>query len=69
MNAFYGRSNTVTCLPCYICATNCNYNSTVKLSQYFNGLSSASLKITNGMIGVDPCSGTYKYNVIKFECV
>jgi hypothetical protein len=39
------------------------------LSKYFNGLSSASLQITNSMIGSDPCRGTYKYNVIKFECI
>ncbi len=69
ISAFYGRSDTVTCLPCVRCVTNCYYDSKSKLIQYFNGLSSASLQITNSMIGIDPCQNTYKYNVFKFECV
>ncbi len=69
MQAFYGRTDTVTCLPCVKCATNCYFNSTAKLSTFFNGLSSATVPITNSMIGIDPCGGTYKYNVIKFQCL
>jgi hypothetical protein len=69
LKAFYGRIDTATCLPCAGCATSCSFDSTAKLSSFFNGLSTATLQITNGMIGIDPCGGTYKYNVIKFQCV
>jgi hypothetical protein len=69
VSAVYGRSDTVTCLPCYGCSTSCYFDSKAKLSPFFNGLTSATRQLTNSMIGLDPCGGTYKYNVIKFQCV
>jgi hypothetical protein len=70
LEAFYGRTDTVTCLPCYGCSTSCSFDSTAILSESFNGLSSVTVRITNDLLGgIDPCGGTYKYNVVKFQCV
>ena len=69
MSGYYGRFDTVTCLPCAGCHTGCYITTTSLFSSWFNGQASVSSQITNGAIGSDPCPGTVKYSQVNFQCI
>ena len=70
VNAWYGRNDRSTCLSmnggCSLCAY-CYLDITQSISQEANNLNSYSFTPSNSY--GDPCPGTFKYAVVKYQCV
>uniref|UniRef100_H2ZPP7 SUEL-type lectin domain-containing protein n=1 Tax=Ciona savignyi TaxID=51511 RepID=H2ZPP7_CIOSA len=68
LDAFYGRSNKLTCPHSQISNTNCassgSFNS---IRNFCHGQQTCSLSASNGVYG-DPCYGTYKYIKVTYVC-
>ena len=70
LNAMYGRENEETCPSWKYVDTNCrSQNSYSVVHNKCNNVASCVLTPTNAMFGGDPCSGTYKYLVVEYQCI
>jgi hypothetical protein len=69
----YGRSDLFTCLlprlGCLDCVTTCAINATEKFSQLFNDQRFVLTQLSDSLMGIDPCYGTYKYATISYTCI
>nr|XP_026692634.1 L-rhamnose-binding lectin SML isoform X1 [Ciona intestinalis] len=68
LDAFYGRSNRLTCPSRSILTTSCSApNSFNQIRSSCHGNQACTLSANNGVYG-DPCVGTYKYIKVKYVC-
>ena len=69
----YGRSDVFTCLMprigCLNCVTTCSINATMQFSTLFNEQRYVLTQLSNSLMGIDPCYGTYKYATVSYVCV
>ena len=69
----YGRSDLFTCLlprlGCMNCVKTCAINATDRFSQLFNGQRFTLTQLSDSLMGIDPCYGTYKYATISYMCI
>uniref|UniRef100_H2XWW4 SUEL-type lectin domain-containing protein n=1 Tax=Ciona intestinalis TaxID=7719 RepID=H2XWW4_CIOIN len=68
LDAFYGRSNRLTCPSRSILTTSCSAsNSFNQIRSSCHGNQVCTLSANNGVYG-DPCVYTYKYIKVKYVC-
>ncbi|XP_078329999.1 L-rhamnose-binding lectin ELEL-1-like [Crassostrea virginica] len=70
-SANYGRSETGTCpLQGKDQNTDCDLATAGrKVRELCQGKKKCHLQATNALFGNDPCAGTYKYLVVRYQCI